>query len=272
VALRLWPLLAYDDGYWVSQANAELFAAHALTLAAWAAEDCPRLEGLVLDLEMPFDRALELQDRLAAGEASLNVIGWLLDGIDEVAFEAGRATLARLVDDLRQRGYAVHGSALPMILDDLDDGDESIAKALWTPVLGLDLDVISFQVYRSIFDASYAPALADPAPFTSGVVTSYARTAVAHFGDAAAVDLGTTGTGIGVTSGLASAAELQADIAAALAEGIPPVRINVFSLEGLVDRDDAAAWLAVPTPAAAAIDHSTEQLRELFAGLDVLDP
>jgi len=63
---------------------------------------------------------------------------------------------------------------------------------------------------------------------------------------------------------------LQADIAAALAEGMSPGRVSVYSLEGLVGRDDAAAWVAVPEPAAAEVDPSTEEIRALFQDLDAL--
>ena len=61
---------------------------------------------------------------------------------------------------------------------------------------------------------------------------------------------------------------MQADIAAALAAGIPAGRIALYSLERLIDRPDAAEWVAVPGPEAAPADDLTGRARTLFRLLD----
>lgn len=271
LALRLWPLLSQANGYWANQQNVEAFITYVQTLRGWAAKDCPRLEGFVVDLEMPYDRAMELQDLFAQHGSVADLLDFLLLGIDEDLFEAARLRFTDLVQDLGAQGYLVSASTMPMIVDDAEDGDESIAKALWTPVQGVPYDKISFQVYRTHYDAVYGQAIADgPVSFPSGLITSYASSIVAHYGDQGAIDLGIVGSaGVGGLPGMTDAAQLQGDIAAALAAGIPPGRIQVFSLDGLFEMDDRAAWITLPEPAASPVDASTLEIRELFNSLDL---
>ncbi len=269
LALRLWPLLGEDEGYWANQANASSFSQHTRVLAAWVEDECPRAEGFVIDLEMPLERAHEMQDIFEGDGGVTDLVTFLADGVDEVAFEEARVTLSTLVDDLHIEGYHVSASTLPMMADDLIDGDESIARALWTPLRGIDWDVVSFQVYRSTFDSIFAAGLSDPeATFTPGLITSYAETAVTYYGDKAAIDLGTTGTGIGTQVGLAGPEELQSDMAAALFAGIPLHHIHVYSLEGAAAHDTPSAWFVEPLPHEAEVDPATEEFRGLIQGLD----
>lgn len=272
LALRLWPLLSQADGYWANQQNVELFIDYVQTLRGWAAADCPRLEGFVVDLEMPYDRALALEDMFAQGGSVGDLLNFLLGGIDEALFETARLRFTDLVEDLNHRGYLVSASTLPMIVDDAEDGDETIAKALWTPVVDVPYDKISFQVYRTHYDAVWGQGLAGgPVSFPSGLITSYAESIVGHFGDQGAIDLGVVGSaGVSELPGMTDATALQGDLAAALAAGIPPGRIQVFSLDGLLEMDDRDQWVTLPTPVVAPVDASTLDMRELFFSLDLL--
>ncbi|MBW1878440.1 MAG: hypothetical protein JRJ84_08770, partial [Deltaproteobacteria bacterium] len=222
VALRLWPLLPEEEGYWPNQGNAEPFVEWLEELRSWARRDCRRLDGWVVDLEMPIDRALELEALVEGGASVLDLVSFFVNEIDEVGFEEARTVFREETDVLKEEGFSVIATTVPMLADDVLDGDETIAMALWTPVEGIDWDLVSFQIYRSLFDSRYAEVLQDPeAGFTSGLVSSYAATAVEHYGVRAGIDLGTTGAvGIGIDEGLTSAGELQADIAAALAAGV----------------------------------------------------
>lgn len=271
LALRLWPLLSEDEGYWANQANAAAFAQYVRVLAAWVEDECPRAEGFVIDLEMPIDRAWEMQEIFEGDGGVTDLVTFLADGVDETAFEAARVEFATLADDLHIEGYHVSASTLPMMADDLEDGDESIARALWTPLRGIDWDVVSFQIYRSTFDSIFAAGLSDPeSTFTSGLITSYAETALIYYGDKAAIDLGTTGAGVGTQVGLAGPDELQSDMAAALYAGIPLEHIHVYSLEGIAAHDTPSAWLIEPLPHHAEVDAATEEFRGMIQGLDEL--
>ena len=267
VAIVLWPLLRVEDGYWPNQSNAEEFVAWVTALADDAPTTCPRLDGFVVDMEMPIDRSEALTGE---GLSLTERLSTLVNGADPVAFEAAREVYRDLVADLHGRGLRVMVSTLPMLIDDELDGDEGIAHALWTPVQDIAWDRASFQVYRTLF-AEYATSLlGTEQAFGPGLVTSYGEHIAAFWGGAASIDLGTTGAGVVEHGGMEEPEELQQDIAAALAAGIPLAAINVYSLEGLLLHEEPASWVGTPTAAEADEEAAVEQIREIIAGLDEL--
>lgn len=194
VGLKVWPLLPTEEGYWPNQGNTAEFAEWTWELVDVARDDCDNLDGVVVDMEMPYDRAMALQEMIDEGASDIEVASFLVETIDEEGFEQARQDYEELTLALQEEGLRVHLTTLPMIADDLADGDETLALAFWTPVQDISWDIASVQVYRSFFQSTLASSLEDPTQeFTSGLVTSYAETMVEHFGDAAALDLGTTG-------------------------------------------------------------------------------
>jgi len=270
VGLKVWPLLPEEDGYWPNQGNAPAFAAWTRELVAVAAEDCQTLDGVVIDMEMPIERAEELEQLVAEGADELAVASFLVETIDEEGFATAKEDYRALVDELREQGLRTHLTTLPMLADDLHDGDETLALALWTPVMDVGWDIVSVQVYRSFFQTTLASALEDPEQqFTAGLVTSYADDMFEHFGDRAGLDLGTTGAvGIGVHDGL-STEELQEDLAAATAF-VAADHVAIYSLEGLDEHADPGAAVRHPAANAVEPDPATLEIRELFATLDAL--
>lgn len=269
VALRLWPALPHAEGYWANQGNVELFVDYLDELLALALVHCPRVDGLVVDMELPFDRAMTLEERRAAGESNLDLVNWLLEGVDEPRFYDARERYAEAVDRIREAGLFVGVSTLAQNLDDYDDGDETIARAMWTPIEGIAWDQIAFQVYRNLFQVGYPPA--DGTTYTPGLIASYARSARSAYGERGALDLGMAGSGPRPEDGLGHAAELQADIAAALAEGLAPGDLSVFALDGLRRLPDRDAWVQVPAAVEVSPSSADLELRGLFRWLDDLD-
>lgn len=269
VALRLWPALPHDEGYWANQENAEAFVDHFDDLLARIPAQCPRAEGLVIDMETPFARMAEMDARRAAGQSNLDIVNWLLQGVDEARFVAARALFADAVDRAHAQGLRVSVSTLPQNLDDYEDGDETIARAMWTPIEGIAWDQVAFQVYRNIFTTGYPPE--EGSAYTPGLIASYARSARAAFGERGALDLGLTGRGPRPEDGLGDAAELQADIAAALAEGMTPGDLAIFSLDGLRRVEDDAAWVQVPPARPAEPSAADLGVRDLFRFVDSLE-
>jgi len=107
VSLTLWPLLPEHLGYWPNQSNAEPFAAWVDTLVAWAGEDCPRLDALAVDMEMPLDRSEALFEMSAEDASVLDIADFFLGDIDEAAFDDARAVYADLADRAHQGGLRV---------------------------------------------------------------------------------------------------------------------------------------------------------------------
>ncbi|MFZ9887203.1 MAG: hypothetical protein ACO3JL_06850 [Myxococcota bacterium] len=269
VAVRLWPALPHADGYWANQENADRFVGYIDELVVVAREHCRRVDGLIVDMELPFDKAMALEQKRAAGESNLDLVNWLLEGVDEGRFYAARALYADAVDRIKAEGLFVGVSTLAQNLDDYDDGDETIARAMWTPIEGIAWDQVAFQVYRNLFQAGYPPE--DGSVYTPGLIASYAQSARAAYGERGALDLGMAGSGPRLEDGLGSAAELQADIAAAQAEGLAPGSLSIFALDGLRGVPDADAWVQVPPPAEATPSGADLDLRGIFRLLDDLD-
>ena len=114
--------------------------------------------------------------------------------------------------------------------------------ALDIPVHGVPFDEVAVMVYQTTY-AEATGSWVGPS-----LVTSYAADAVDQFGTGAVMALGIIGTvGIfGHEHGYADPGWLAVDIAAARAEGIE--RIEVYSLDGMVESGDVEAWLtAEPT-------------------------
>ena len=268
VAIRLWPALPHADGYWANQENAEIFVAYVDEILSWVPDACPRLDGIMYDMEMPFDRFSELSQMQAEGKSNLDIINWLLAGSDEERFIEAREIFANSVERVHNMGLTASVSTLPQNADDYADGDETVARAMWTPIEGIAWDSIAFQVYRNLFQLNYPPT--DGSQYSSGLITSYAQSVKEAFGDKGALDLGMAG-GPRIEDGLGEARELQADIAAARAAGLSVGALSIFALDGLRRLEDAADWVSVPEPKAAEPTTADESLRAIFRLLDSLE-
>lgn len=268
VAIRLWPALPHEEGYWANQANAEAYVAYVDEILTWVPAACPRVDGIMYDMEMPYDRFAELSQMQSEGKSNLDIINWLLAGSDEERFIAAREIFAASVERVHQLGLTAAVSTLPQNADDYADGDETVARAMWTPIEGIAWDSIAFQVYRNLFQLNYPPA--DGSQYSSGLIASYAQSVKEAFGDRGALDLGMAG-GPRIEDGLGESAELQADIAAARAAGLSVGALSIFALDGLRRLDDAADWVAVPEARAAVPTEADESLRAIFRLLDSLE-
>lgn len=275
VQLRPWLLLAYDEGYWPNSTNAPTFAAAARALMdAWEGRGHSP-SWLIIDMEPPYERAIALQNQVQvpADELDLDaLVEFLRAGIDRDQFEGARGTYAALIADAHARGWKVHMTTLPLVLDDYDDGDDSIRQALNIPVEGLDLDLLSFQLYRPIL-SDFAGPVTGGEPLTAFVVYDYARSAVERYGGIAAVDLGVVAQGVTESSIYAGAHELVEDLEAAAAAGIGRERVILFSLDGVLDRPPIDRWLpaspqAPEPPPEAPGTAALRAIGKLFDGLE----
>jgi hypothetical protein len=269
VSLRPWLLLAEADGYWPGASNAEVFSEAARKLmTAWeGAGLAPTV--LVVDMEMRFDRSNEMNDLLTAETPDLiGLVTFLREGVDRATYTAATKQYSALVDEAHQRGWQVHLTTLPQVLDDFADDDDDLRQAFGIPLAGVAWDVVSFQAYRTLFgDLLASPGAAKPTAF---FVYDYARDAVDRFGPRAGLDIGMVGAGVTPSGIYQGPAELHQDVEAARAAGIPTPQLAVYNLDGMLSRAPAAAWFESTTPNAVppAADATTEQLR---ANVNLLD-
>lgn len=260
VGVRAWLLLDEADGYWPNEHNLPAARAAATAFADWRDAAALPIDWVIFDLEMSLQRTEAVAMAVEEG-GSLAAVEVIRAGRDPAAFEVHRGELAALVGELQARGLKVMCVTYPTVLDDPDDGDEDIQDELDVPVAGVPWDQVSFMVYQSaIYDLSGSWHGPD-------VVYSYGQSAVAQYGDRAAVALGIVGSAsvTPVAMPYPDAPALLADHAAARAAGVGTV--SVYSLDGVLQQGDAGAWLDAAVAPVEPPYLDADYLRDLVRGL-----
>jgi hypothetical protein len=270
VTLRPWLLLPEADGYWPGATNAAPFSAKARALMdAWDARGLAPT-ALIVDMELKYDLAVQVTEHLAKDPPDLAaVVALMKSNVDPSRFGAATTEFASLADEAHQRGWQVHLTTLPNVLDDYADGDDDLRQALGIPVEGVAWDVMTFQAYRTLVGELVAGS--GSAPPTAYVVYDYGRSARERFGEIAGLDLGLVGAGVTDSAVYAGPHELREDVEAAHAAGVPAAQINVYNLDGMLERAPAESWLEPPAenPSPPAEDPASLEVRESSALLDL---
>ncbi|MBI2375582.1 MAG: hypothetical protein HYV07_16425 [Deltaproteobacteria bacterium] len=257
----LWPLFGDDDGYWLSEVNAERFGgrvSHAMALAAQAGT-APRT--IVFDLEPPLEvtRALVGPLPLVAGARRA-----LRSRSPEAQERRARARvhLERIVQDLDGRFESLAAVPPPIALE-LGSGARLFQHTLGTEAETLEFDRISAMAYTSM--------IARVLPFggmeaARGVLFETARALVARDPSSAALSLGVVGTGKLTTEAtLESPSELARDVRAAIAADVTDLAL--FSLEGVLASPSPEGWLVAFRESSPEIPKAGAWARWLSRGL-----
>jgi hypothetical protein len=268
VELRPWLLLDESDGYWPGSSNAQKFASAARELIEVWEQNQLSPTALIVDMEMRKDRADAVAELLGGDSPDLlGAVDLLRAGIDPVQYAEATLEYRRLSEALRARGWRVHLTTLPQVLDDYADGDDGVRQALGIPLDGIVWDRVTFQAYRTLFGDLLGGTGDAPRP-SSYFVYSYALDARLQFGALAGLDVGMVGHGVSPSSTYLNGAELGADVAAALAAGIPRAAINVYNLDGMLSRPPTDAWLVaaerIEPPAEDAASVSIRNIAKLL--------
>lgn len=240
VEVRPWLLLPVESGYWPNATNARDYDAAARTLLARWRERGLRPTTLVVDMEIPLART----QRYAALLQTFDVralVSFLRAGIDRRQYADATRVYRDLVEFAHARGFRVELSTISQVLDDYLDGDDDLRQAFNIPVSGIDWDVYSIQVYRTL---NQYVTLSSVGPTTSYYVYDYASRARSQFGARAAVGLGLIDAGeLAPDAPLyARGSDLRSDLDAARAAGIARDRIGVYALRGITRRTPSEQW------------------------------
>lgn len=250
VMVRAWLLLPAQDGYWLGTQNAPAAARAVQALIDWQSRpDGPYLDGITFDLEPPHAAT----ERMRSTRGLTGMVSQLKDHLDRESHNRARNLLFGVVGLVKEAGLRAHCVTYPLVLDQ-EPGVDALEDALEIPVSGIPWDEISFMTYQTAF-AQQSGTWLGPA-----LIRSYAKTAVARFGDRAGFDLGVIGDpGVALDSGhrYPDPDVLAADVLAALREGIPVARMRVYGLAGILAEGGLERWLtrctqylleAAPTP------------------------
>jgi hypothetical protein len=265
VELRLWPLVAFEDGYWPNETNIDIFAATVRQLLDWLEEEQITATTVIYDMEPAFEYSKQISAAYVEGLAA--AVELMRGHLDRDAFLQARDRLVASVREVQQRGLRVQCVTFPQVLDDLDDGDDDLQDAMDIPVAGVPWDEVAFMVYQS----SYARFMG--AWVGSALIESYSGSARTHFGERATMALGVVGA-VGITPSeeycYREADLLAEDAAAARFAGIE--RIEIYSLDGILLNGDPDAWLATAgvEPKKPLPSFNAELARTAIATLDEL--
>lgn len=175
-----------------------------------------------------------------------------LNRASDAEHEAAVAAFRGFVDRAHLRGFRVGVTTLVQVLNDFEDGDAGIRKALGIPLddgplspAPIAWDAVYFQAYRTLY--------ASQGPLGPWFVYEYGLRARRYFGAKAGLNVGLTHPGIGLRARVyRDPSELAADVRAARAAGIPRANISVFNFLGfwtnVGPRVQPEDWLVPPQP------------------------
>lgn len=229
VEVGAWLLLSYDEGYWPNEKNAEAFLRLALDFVEWYQKEGLKIDRIIVDMETGYQR---LKAIIEEGLMNGNVFYLLHDlesNIDPDYFNYAKSIYSNLVENLRLRGIKSMVTTLPFLLDDLEDGDEDISDMLDIPVYGVNWDVVSFMVYRTLFND-----IVGSMP-SAGLVEAYANSAVRFFGERAAIDLGIAGQNY-------MESELSEDLFALCEAGVR--EFHIYALDTILSLPSPSSFLS----------------------------
>lgn len=214
VPVGAWLLVSREDGYFATVENADIVAARAREVRAWAAREALSFEALGLD----FEPDLRELDALYARPISI-LRGWARRARDVTAHDAAVGRYRALVRSLRGDGVTVESYQLPSLVEDRRTGRSVLQRLTGSLDVPVDREVV--MLYSSLMGPTGAGFVAHWAPHCT------------------AIGLGSTGGGVDSLPKL-SWVELEQDLLLAAAH---VTDLSLFSLEGCVRQDFLARLL-----------------------------
>ncbi len=253
-----WILTKEEKGYWLSTWNAEEF----FEIVKDFVRKYPNVEQIILDFEPPLSFARQLTS--ANITEFLSVITQIRPP-DEIHIR-GKQKIDEMINFLRSERKKTICVFPPMVLDDIEDGDDDILRYL-SLYIPSECDEYSFMVYSTILTSvasRFGFSIENPSYF----VWDYAKDAVRFFGEKTAVDLGLIGADASGNSGYGSPSELISDISAALSAGVN--KIHIWTVDNIKQKEEIKRWLDLSyiTAQKPQDDEGIAKMRGLIKSID----
>jgi len=253
VPLALWPRLS-DDDPGVHERNVEAFSDLVGELLDWMQTGDARVRWIVVDLQLPRHQAERYVRASGLGWAWL-ILRLMRSNLNRQRFMTASARLQSLKTRIADYGAGTIARILDQVAADLTLGGIAWQDFLETPVTTVAWELVLPTYYSSlVIGSGIAPADAQ------GLLYQVCQATHAHYGDRAGVSLGLCGVESG--SAYATPAELQPDVAAALAAGIQEIALS--DLAGIIASPDPAAWFQAVRSCAPAAPAVTAWARRSF--------
>lgn len=265
VSLALWPILGEDAGPWAHERNTEAFNDFVNELLDWTEVENVRVPWIAVDLQLPRNQA-ERYVRASGLGWLFQILRMIRSNLSRKRFMAASARFQALQTDITAHGARTIARALDQVATDLATGGIAWQDFLETPVTTVTWDRVALTYYGSLVSGSGV----DPTD-VRGLLYQVCQAAHAHYpqdtacGDRAGISLGLCGapsSGGDPRLAYATPADLQPDVAAALAAGIQDIALA--DLAGIVQSPGPGAWFEMVRTCEPAAPAITEWARRSF--------
>jgi len=259
VEVRLWPLLDWNDGSWCCEDTLDLCLEH-----IGAAMDS--IEGLVhsvdtvvVNMELAHPKIDEFKAMVASGDLAA-AEEYIMANRNPEVFIQSQAKVQAIVDAIHQHGYLAMVNTYPFIMDDFADGDTDVQDVANVPVAGISWDMYSFTAYTTSYTADIGFQFGPYYPY------SYGQLAKELFGESVEIAVGLLPHDD--STGYASPADMQADVAAVKSAGV--ASISAFDLEGMTNGGNMDEWAEafLAPPEVPAPDQGTALMHLFVKDID----
>jgi len=213
IPVTAWLLLPKDEGYWTNLDTISATARVYGKFKQWSKENDLHWAAIGLDIEPSLQRM-----ELLSHKWKSQVFYTLKRLFRGSYYRKAHSDLNSLINLIRSDGYAVETYNFPIVIEERNASSEILARALGTPALDADREVL--MLYSSFFDHD-----------GDAILKSYAR-------DAQGIGLGSTGGGVELEDGQPLRSmrwiDLRRDLL--IAKEFSD-HLYIFSLEGCVQNE-----------------------------------
>jgi hypothetical protein len=242
VEVTFWPLLEKEQGYFPGERNVGQYAGLVAHQLEWAEKNDVIPDMVAVDLEMPFQQMRTVMSAKNPFEKLMGVYASARENLDRERYYKAKERLDRLNIEIQDRGIRTLTAVLPWVSLELETDYELLQDMTETPVSGIGWDIVSPMLYVSMLEGMSAGAI--KRRDANWLVYDNCRRLREKFGGRAGVSLGLTGGGVLEDEPIfGSPAQLLIGLQAALAAGIRDV--SIYSLEGILTREDPQKWFEV---------------------------
>jgi hypothetical protein len=269
VEVTLWPLMEQDQGYFPGEGNVEEYSAMVRNLIDWARrnEVLPGL--LAVDLEPPIEQLNEVFAATGGLAKLRGAFNAARRNLDRERYYKAKAVLDGLNGWVQAQGVRTLAAVMPWVALELEGDHELIQDMNETPVAGISWDLISPMLYVTMLGGMAERAL--NRRDANWLLYETCLKLRERYAGRAGVSLGLTGRGVLEDEPtFDDPGELVVGLEAALAAGVRDV--SIYSLEGVLARDDPRPWLEAIRSAQPRVPERSEKVARGLSAVRLIYP
>lgn len=270
VEVALWPLMEEDQGYFPGEGNLEEYSAMVRNLLGWALRNKILPGTLAVDLEPPIQQMSRIFGARSGMAKLKGAFSAARQNLDRERYYKAKVVLDDLNGWVHAQGVKTLAAVMPWVALELEGDHELIQDMNETPVTGIDWDIISPMLYVTLLSGVAEKALTRRD--ANWLLYDSCRKMSEKYAQRAGVSLGLTGPGVFAEEPtFDDPAELVVGLEAALAAGVRD--ISIYSLEGVLSRDEPRRWFEALRRAGPATPEKSEKMsRGLAAARRIYPP